>query len=131
MGNVSNIIVTSKYTPINFLPFNLFKQLRRPSNAYFLVVLALQCIPSISRSTIFGLPAMLPSLTLVVAISMFKDAVEDYKRHQADHEENNRRCKVLDNRKWRDVLSHMLCVGDMIRIQVPKSSLYGPYIVPI
>ena len=38
----SNEITTSHYTPINFLPKNLWQQFHRAANVYFLVVGCLQ-----------------------------------------------------------------------------------------
>jgi hypothetical protein len=54
----------------------------------------MQCIDAISISD--GKPAMLPSLILVVSISMIKDAYEDYKRHKADNFENETESLVFN-----------------------------------
>ena len=56
------------------------------ANVYFLTICFLQSIPSISIS--FGKPTMAVPLTVIVFISMIKDAYEDYKRHKADKIEN-------------------------------------------
>jgi hypothetical protein len=55
----------------------------------------MQCIKSISISD--GKPAMAVPLTVIVVISMMKDAYEDYKRHVADSSENLKECTVYDN----------------------------------
>ena len=34
----NNVIRTAKYTPITFLPLNLFEQFQRLSNFYFLII---------------------------------------------------------------------------------------------
>jgi len=38
----SNYISTSKYNVFTFLPINLFEQLQRVANAYFVILLILQ-----------------------------------------------------------------------------------------
>ena len=42
---VSNRVRTAKYTPISFIPKNLFEQFRNVANLYFLFLVILQCIP--------------------------------------------------------------------------------------
>jgi len=82
----ANKIITTKYTPYNFLFKNLLTQFSKAANLYFLLITFLQCIPAISISG--GKPAMLPPLLLVVLVSMVKDAFEDYKRSLNDKREN-------------------------------------------
>ena len=55
----------------------------------------MQCIKSISISD--GKPAMAVPLTVIVVVSMMKDAYEDYKRHVADSSENLKECEVYDS----------------------------------
>ena len=81
-----NKVITSKYTWWNFVFKNLFQQFQKLANVYFLIITGMQCITAISISG--GSPAMLPSLILVISLSMVKDAYEDYKRHKADNQEN-------------------------------------------
>ena len=47
---VSNHIVTSKYTAINFLPKFLVEQFRKLANVWFLLVSILELIPQIAIS---------------------------------------------------------------------------------
>jgi phospholipid-transporting ATPase len=54
----------------------------------------MQIIPSISISN--NKPAMAMPLAIVVLVSMFKDAIEDYKRHKNDDKENNTKALVYD-----------------------------------
>jgi phospholipid-transporting ATPase len=58
-------------------------------------------------------------LVLVLGVSMIKEAREDYKRHQADVEINNRPVEVLDastrafvTKSWKDVV-----VGDIVIVK--------------
>lgn len=64
-----------------------------------------------------GKPAMLPPLMIVVAVSMLKDAYEDYLRHKKDDEENDSKCTLISKEgklvesKWRD-----LKIGSIVRV---------------
>lgn len=46
-----------------------------------------------------GKSVMAAPLSVIVFISMCKDAYEDYKRHQSDAQENNKKTEVWDNAK--------------------------------
>jgi len=70
-------------------------QFSKASNLYFLIIMFLQTIKSISISN--GKPAMALPLTVVVIVSMIKDAFEDYKRAQADKKENTAPTKMYEN----------------------------------
>ena len=90
----SNVVRTSKYNLLTFVPFNLFEQFAtKLANLYFLVIMFMQMITVISISN--GQPAMLPPLAFVIILSMIKDAYEDYKRHKEDRGENNAECEVF------------------------------------
>ena len=54
----------------------------------------MQIIPTISISN--NKPVMALPLAIVVLVSMFKDAIEDYKRHKNDDKENNTKALVYD-----------------------------------
>ena len=40
-----NAVVTSRYTLLTFVPLNLWEQVQRPLNAYFVLLSTLLCIP--------------------------------------------------------------------------------------
>ncbi|KAI7855771.1 hypothetical protein BDC45DRAFT_438448 [Circinella umbellata] len=94
--NISNRIRTAKYTPLSFIPKNLFEQFRNVANLYFLFLVILQCIP------IFGVvqPAVsaLPLIAILV-ITGIKDGIEDLKRNQSDDRVNNAKTLTLNNWK--------------------------------
>ncbi|KAJ8654409.1 hypothetical protein O0I10_009979 [Lichtheimia ornata] len=96
---VSNRIRTAKYTPLTFIPKNLFEQFRNVANLYFLFLVILQCIP------IFGVvqPAVsaLPLIAILI-ITSIKDGFEDWKRTQSDSRVNNAKTLTL-NSKWSNV----------------------------
>ncbi|VVT45956.1 uncharacterized protein SAPINGB_P000975 [Magnusiomyces paraingens] len=90
-GNISveyprNKIRTTKYTPLNFLPKNIYHQFHNIANIYFLFIVILGAF------SIFGVEnpglAAVPIIA-IVAITAFKDAIEDYRRTVLDLEVNN------------------------------------------
>ena len=113
----SNVVRTSRYNLLSFVPLNLLLQFTKPANIYFLAIGILQIIPSISLSG--SVPTIALPLTIVVIANMIKDAVEDYKRHLSDDKENSQAVSVVNpldgallERKWKDVR-----VGDVILIR--------------
>lgn len=93
-----NKIRTSRYTPLTFIPKNLYYQFQNVAYIYFLFIVILQIFP------IFGAvnPALgaLP-LIFVLALTMLKDAIEDARRTILDNELNNSLTVVLKN--WHNV----------------------------
>ena len=109
----SNYIRTSKYTLLSFLPLNLFHQLCKPANLFFLVVCFLQCIKPISISN--GSPTNLPPLCFVIAVSMVKDLLEDLVRQKSDKTENSSmtQLETRQDKKWGQLgLGHMIVVRE-------------------
>lgn len=114
-----NIIVSSRYNVINFLPKSLMEQFRRLANVYFLVIGIIAVIgvyTGVYESAIEPAGILAPMM-IVVLISVIKDGVEDVKRHQADNEINNRFAKRLNvdgsiqSVAWKEIL-----VGDCLVI---------------
>jgi len=102
-------------------------QFNKGSNVYFLIITFMQMIDMISISG--GQPAMAMPLFFVVLVSMVKDAFEDYKRKQADDQENNSNVQLYEPNskkfiasKWRN-----MHVGEIVRIkcddQIPADML--------
>lgn len=88
----SNRLVTSRYTKYNFLPINIYHQLSKTTNMFFLVTLALLCVPSISPFTPY---TYMIAFFCVLGVSMAKDGYEDYKRHRHDMDFNQRPAFVV------------------------------------
>ncbi len=113
---VKNSISTAKYTLLTFFPRNLFEQIAKPANAYFLLLSILQCIPAISITD--GKPTVLLPLSVVILVSMIKDFVEDRKRQKSDNMENNSKVLILQKsgefqtKRWADIK-----VGDIVKIE--------------
>ncbi|XP_033974038.1 phospholipid-transporting ATPase ID-like [Trematomus bernacchii] len=110
----TNAIKTSKYNPFTFLPLNLFEQFQRIANAYFLFLLVLQVIPQISSLSWFT--TVVP-LVLVLTVTAAKDATDDINRHRSDNQVNNRKVKVLIDRKLRSEKWLDVQVGDIIKLE--------------
>ncbi|OAY76209.1 Phospholipid-transporting ATPase 1 [Ananas comosus] len=87
-----NGIRTAKYSPLTFLPRNLFEQFRRVAYVYFLVIAVLNQLPQLA---VFGRGASLLPLAFVLFVTALKDAYEDFRRHRSDRLENNRSSLVL------------------------------------
>ena len=113
-----NIIVSSRYTPWNFLPKSLLEQFRRLANVYFLVIGIIAIVGTYSSyyETAVEPAGILGPMVIVVLISVIKDGVEDVKRHNQDAKINaqlTHRAAESDGRitdcTWRD-----LHVGDTI-----------------
>lgn len=94
----TNRIRTAKYTPLTFVPKNLFEQFRNVANLYFLLLVVLQCIPlfGVTEPAVSAMPLM--AILLITAI---KDGVEDLKRNQSDQKVNG--AKTLTLGHWSNV----------------------------
>ncbi|KAI7902367.1 uncharacterized protein BX663DRAFT_510883 [Cokeromyces recurvatus] len=94
----TNLVRTAKYTPITFIPKNLFEQFRNVANLYFLFLVILQCIPifGVTEPVVSALP-----LICILIITAIKDGIEDWKRNESDDKVNNSTVLRLSN--WRNV----------------------------
>ena len=112
----NNFISTGKYTPLTLIPKNLFEQFHRVANIWFLIVSILQILPlNLSPTSSW---ATIAPLSLVLTVSLIKDAYLDYRRHKSDREINNRLVPIwkeeagefVDTR-WKDIE-----VGNFIKL---------------
>ncbi|WBW74039.1 plasma membrane phospholipid-translocating ATPase complex, ATPase subunit Dnf2 [Schizosaccharomyces osmophilus] len=90
-----NKIRTAKYTPLNFLPKNVFLQFQNVANLFFLFLVILQCIKLFGNQVNPGLAAV--PLIVVVGITAIKDAIEDFRRTMLDIHLNNTPTLRLSN----------------------------------
>ncbi|KAK7917133.1 hypothetical protein PG985_010741 [Apiospora marii] len=81
-----NKIRTAKYTPLSFIPKNLWFQFHNIANIFFLFLVILVIFP-IFGGTNPGLNAV--PLIVIIAVTAIKDAIEDYRRTVLDNELNN------------------------------------------
>ncbi|KAM0849384.1 hypothetical protein ACQ4PT_053766 [Festuca glaucescens] len=120
-----NAVRTAKYSPLTFLPRNLFEQFHRLAYVYFLAIAVLNQLPQLA---VFGRGASVMPLAFVLTVTAVKDAYEDWRRHRSDRAENNRLAAVLSPgegesaqfdfapAKWKHVR-----VGDVVRVEANES----------
>ncbi len=66
-SNCSNVIRTSRYTLLTFLPVNLFEQFHIVSNLYFLFIGILMIVPQFTTTN--GIPTIFVPLGFILVIS--------------------------------------------------------------
>ncbi|XP_078133844.1 phospholipid-transporting ATPase VD isoform X3 [Sander vitreus] len=110
-----NKIRTTKYSLLSFLPKNLFEQLHRFANVYFIFLAALNFVPVVEA---FQPQIALAPIILVLSMTAAKDIWEDYRRFKSDHSINSLLCHVYSSKqkayidqRWKDVR-----VGDFVRL---------------
>ncbi|XP_077396003.1 phospholipid-transporting ATPase VD isoform X2 [Festucalex cinctus] len=114
-GYKGNIIHTTKYSLLTFLPMNLFQQFHRVANLYFLFLILLNWVPVVEA---FQKEITMIPLLVVLTVIAVKDALEDYRRYLYDKKINNSAVEVYCGKKkayigirWKDVQ-----VGDFVRL---------------
>lgn len=86
-----NKIRTTKYSLLSFLPKNLFEQLHRFANVYFIALAALNFVPEVEA---FQPEIAVVPITLVLTATAVKDIWEDYRRFKSDRLINRLPCHV-------------------------------------
>lgn len=89
---MNNSITSSRYTIYSFLPKQLYAQFSKLANSYFLLVSILQMIPGWSTT---GTYTTIIPLLAFMAISMLREAWDDFSRHMLDKEENRTECNLI------------------------------------
>ncbi|KAG7879865.1 hypothetical protein KL905_001358 [Ogataea polymorpha] len=89
---VNNVITSSKYTLLSFLPRQLIAQFSKLANCYFMTVAILQLIPSWSTT---GTSTTIIPLSIFISISILREGWDDLRRHKLDKVENNKPGTVL------------------------------------
>ncbi|KAJ3218785.1 hypothetical protein HDU67_004033 [Dinochytrium kinnereticum] len=98
-GFPSNKVRTSKYTIWTFIPKNLFEQFRSVANFYFTSLVILQIFPPFSQVSIVLTAA---PIVFIIAVTAFKDGLEDMKRHKSDRSVNKSKTYLL-TQPWMNV----------------------------
>jgi phospholipid-transporting ATPase len=114
-GFVDNTVVTSRYTAWNFAPVFLLQAFSRVANFYFLCIIVLQLIPSISITA--GLPTTAIPLAFVLGFDALITAYEDYVRHRDDDRTNAKPYRVLRGGAFVRVPSRDIAVGDVLEVR--------------
>ena len=111
-----NMVSTTKYTVVTFLPKNLFEQFHRMANIYFLFIVILNWVPAINS---FDKEIAILPLILVLSTTALKDLYEDRQRHLSDRRVNNLFSQVFSPaqgiflaKRWQEVR-----VGDLVRLE--------------
>uniref|UniRef100_A0A674BH44 Phospholipid-transporting ATPase n=1 Tax=Salmo trutta TaxID=8032 RepID=A0A674BH44_SALTR len=111
----SNKVTTTKYSFLSFIPKNLFEQLHRCANIYFIFLAALNFVPVVNA---FQPEISIIPILLVLAVTAVKDLWEDYRKHKSDKFINGLVCEIYSRKqqtyvdqRWQDV--H---VGDFVRL---------------
>lgn len=86
-----NAIKTTKYTPLLFIPMNLFEQFHRLANLYFVGLAILNFVPVVNA---FQPEVALIPICVILSLTALKDAWEDFRRYQSDRKLNNTPCFV-------------------------------------
>ncbi|XP_060810427.1 probable phospholipid-transporting ATPase IIB [Amyelois transitella] len=83
-----NYVCNQKYNFFTFLPLVLYEQFRFFLNLYFLVMACSQFIPSIRVGYIY---TYWGPLGFVLAVTLFREAIDDFRRYRRDREVNRQR----------------------------------------
>jgi magnesium-transporting ATPase (P-type) len=112
----SNVVVTSHYTVLSFLPKNLFEQFHEPTNIYFFMIGVLQLIKPISSTQ--GYPDMWQTLIFIMGISAARALIEDYGKHKADTRRNGALYDVLQpGAGWQPTKAGSIKTGSIIKLK--------------
>lgn len=86
-----NAIKTTKYSLLTFIPQNLFEQLHRWANFYFLFLVLLNFAPEVNA---FQPEVALIPICVILSLTALKDAWEDFRRYKSDKKLNNTPCFI-------------------------------------
>ncbi|TQS34064.1 hypothetical protein Golomagni_05567, partial [Golovinomyces magnicellulatus] len=115
-----NKIRTAKYTPLSFVPKNLWFQFHNVANIFFLFLVILVIFP-IFGAVNPGLNAV--PLIFIIFLTAVKDAIEDYRRTILDMELNNAPVHRLVN--WNNVNVELDNVSTWRRFKKANSRFFG------
>nr|CAD7578716.1 unnamed protein product [Timema californicum] len=111
----ANVIRNQKYNFITFLPLVLFQQFKFFLNLYFLVMATSQFIPDIRIGYLY---TYWGPLSFVLTVTIFREAVDDFRRYQRDKEVNSQRYRRLVRGKDSELVpSSKLRVGDLVVVE--------------
>jgi len=120
----TNVVITSKYTPVTFVPKNLFEQLHKWANMYFVLISIVMWIGEKTPLFVGTIKAWSTAgmLAMMMTVSALTAALDDRKRHVSDAHINGQVCKVavasangtleFVPKKWSDIR-----VADMVLLE--------------
>jgi len=107
-----NIVTTTRYSILSFIPLTIIENFQRFANIYFLFMALLSLMP---WSPIPAIVQVFP-LCFVISISMLKAAVEDILRYINDRKYNGVLFDVFRSLKFRRIPCSSIRPGDIIKI---------------
>ena len=112
---IANGIKTSKYTVWNFVPLFLLYFYSNYFNLYFLIVTIILSIKSIS--TMSWTIGVIPYL-VVIAMSIFREGFEDYKKYSNDKKFNNSKSQIYNSKKkdFEEIFWKDMKVGNIVKL---------------
>ncbi|XP_048385421.1 probable phospholipid-transporting ATPase IIB isoform X1 [Stegostoma tigrinum] len=109
-----NAIKNQKYNIFTFVPGVLYQQFKFFLNLYFLVVSCSQFVPSLKIGYLYTYWA---PLGFVMAVTIVREALDEFRRYQRDEEMNSQLYSKLTIRGKMQVKSSDIQVGDLIIVE--------------
>uniref|UniRef100_A0A8C5MGS7 Phospholipid-transporting ATPase n=1 Tax=Leptobrachium leishanense TaxID=445787 RepID=A0A8C5MGS7_9ANUR len=109
-----NAIKNQKYNIFTFIPGVLYQQFKFFLNLYFLVVACSQFVPALKIGYLYTYWA---PLGFVLAVTMVREAADEYRRFKRDKEMNSQLYSKLTVRGKVQVKSSDIQVGDLIIVE--------------
>ncbi|XP_039695283.1 putative phospholipid-transporting ATPase IIB isoform X3 [Pteropus medius] len=109
-----NIIKNQKYNVFTFIPGVLYEQFKFFLNLYFLVVSCSQFVPALKIGYLYTYWA---PLGFVLAVTITREAIDEFRRFQRDKEVNSQLYSKLTVRGKVQVKSSDIQVGDLIVVE--------------
>ena len=106
-----NKISTTFYNIYNFIPLGLWKQVIRPTNIYFIVIMVINFIPEIR---IFSIASTVFPVAFVLLFAVMFDWLQDFNRYRHDKKANGREVKVFREGRVEKVATKDVQVGDFV-----------------
>ncbi|CAH0381213.1 unnamed protein product [Bemisia tabaci] len=115
----ANVIRNQKYNFFTFLPLVLFQQFKFFLNLYFLLMALSQFFPELKLGYLY---TYWGPLIFVLLVTLCREAIDDFRRHQRDEEVNSQKYRRLIRGKdgrvdTEPVASSKLKVGDLILVE--------------
>ncbi|XP_063555393.1 probable phospholipid-transporting ATPase IIB isoform X6 [Gorilla gorilla gorilla] len=109
-----NSIKNQKYNVFTFIPGVLYEQFKFFLNLYFLVISCSQFVPALKIGYLYTYWA---PLGFVLAVTMTREAIDEFRRFQRDKEVNSQLYSKLTVRGKVQVKSSDIQVGDLIIVE--------------
>ncbi|XP_054984045.1 probable phospholipid-transporting ATPase IIB isoform X2 [Sorex araneus] len=109
-----NFIKNQKYNVLTFIPGVLYEQFKFFLNLYFLVVSCSQFVPALKIGYLYTYWA---PLGFVLAVTITREAIDEFRRFQRDKEVNSQLYSKLTVRGKVQVQSSDIQVGDLIIVE--------------